>query len=145
MDRRKHLTLTPDVVVSKEPKEDSKPIDERLNPVIINSPVKQTKFKDKAMKSKNVDDIKRDQPLTSLSKDKMHKIKSTNELSQPRIKRRRVLSSAVHNNSCTTKELDTKFPFSPVYKRTRSFYKKTLPISNLTIQQKTSMQSSETG
>lgn len=139
--RTEHTVLKPNIAVLKETKEDRTPIDRRLNPAIINSPVKQTKLKDKVRKSKGMDEAERDQLLSSLNK-KTHEIRNPNELSQPRIKRRRVLSNAVHN-SCTAQQLDANFPFSPIYKRTRSFHKKALPISNLTIQQKCSRQGSE--
>ena len=138
MDRTECTPLPPDIVISKKLKEDNKPTDKVLKPIIIKSPVKQRKFKNKIMKNER---SKEDQSL-SLSRNKLCEIKNPNELSQPRIKRRRVLSSAVHNShsDCATKELDINFPFSPIYKRTRSFHKKTLPISNLAIQQKITMQ-----
>ena len=143
MDRTECTPLPPDIVVSKKLKEDNKPTDKVLNPTIIKSPVKQKKFRNKIMKNER---SKEDQSL-SLSRNKLCEIKNPNELSQPRIKRRRVLSSTVNNNrsDCATKELDINFPFSPIYKRTRSFHKKTLPISNLAIQQKTTVQEEEKG
>ena len=134
--RSKHTVLTPDNVALNELKEDS---DEKLKPSIINSPLKQNKFNDKVMKGKD-----KDEKNQSLSKCKKSEIKNPNELSQPRTKRRRLLSSAAHN-SCAAKETDTRFPFSPVYKKTRSFHMKTLPTSSLTIQQKSSMLGSEKG
>ena len=141
MHRSKHTVLTPDNYVLNELKEDS---DKRLKPSIINSLLKQNQFNDK-VKGEDMDEIKKKQ---SLSKNKIGEIrnsnemKNPNELSQPRTKRRRVLSSAVHNSCRTTKETD---PFSPVYKRTRSFHRKTLPISSLTIQQKSSTLGNEKG
>ena len=131
MHRSEH---TPDNV---ELKEDS----ERLKPMVINSPLRQSNFNNKVMKDEDRDGKKKS--FTCLNKSK--KITNPNELSQPRTKRRRVLSSAVHDGCRTAKETDTKSPFSPVYKRTRSFHKKTLPISGLTIQQKSSVLDSEKG
>ena len=140
VDRREHAPLPPNVVISLKLKEDYKSTEKVLNPTTINSPVKQRKFKNKVMK---IERSKEDHPL----RNRLCEIKTPNELSQPKIKRRRVLSSAVHSshNNCATKELDFKSPFSPVYKRTRSFHKKTLPISNLAIQQKSSMQDDKEG
>ena len=131
------LALDNNVVLSK-PKEDSKVVDKRLKPSVVSSPLKQPEVK--VIEDEDVDDIKKSQLLSCVSE-----IKAPNELSQPRIKRRRLLSSAVHNRHHTAKEPGVKFPFSPVYKRTRSFHKKTLPTSSLTIQQKSSVQSSGKG
>lgn len=136
MHRREHTVLTPDNV---ELKEDS----ERLKPMMINSPLKQSNCNNKVTKGEDRDEKK--QSYTCLNKSKKSEITNPNELSQPRTKRRRVLSSAVHNGCHTAKETDTKFPFSPIYKRTRSFHKKTLPNNGLTIQQKSSMPGIEKG
>lgn len=122
-------------IVSSNKLKDSKLTDKRLRPD-INSSIKQNKFKDRVVKSECMDAIKRDQSITTSNKNETGEI-ILDELSQPKIKRRRVLSSTVHN-SWSTKESDTKFPFSPIYKRTRSFHKKSLPISKLIVQQKNS-------
>lgn len=134
VDRKEHISLSPNRVILQKLKEDNKPTDKVLNPTTINSSVKQRKLQKKVIKSER---SKEDHPL----RNRLCEIKTTDELSQPKIKRRRVLSSAVHSShdNCTTKEFDFKFPFSPIYKRTRSFHKKTLPFSNLAIQQNSLM------
>lgn len=134
MDRKRHTVLTPDTVVSNEANENILPTDNRLKSTIINSPLKQTKFMDDVMK----DGSNSDQSLTCLT----NKIKNPPDLNQPRRKRRRVLSSDIYK---TLKEPDAKFPFSPIYKRTRSFHKKLLPTSSLAIRQKSSVQDREKG
>ena len=125
-------------VISSKPKEDVNAIDERLAPSKGHLPLGQS---NEYMKNEDLDDAKKNQPL-SFSRE-ARKLKNLSEWRNPRGKRRRVLSSDVHN-SCTAKEAVTKFPFSPVYKRTRSFHK-TLPISNLTVQQKFSMKGNGVG
>ena len=137
MHMNEDTVLTPDKSDIVELKEDC----ERLKPMVINS--LQNNFNNKVTKGEDRDGKK--QSFTCLSKSKKSEIMNPNELSQPRTKRRRVLSSAVHGSCRTAKEMETKFPFTPVYKRTRSFHKKTLPTSSLTIQQKSSMLGSEKG
>lgn len=133
--------LTPDVIVSTEKKEDSISIDKESKAAGFSSPLKRTKFKSKITKGRNMDEIKRNQPLSCLSTNKVYETKNPHELSQPRIKRRRVLSSDIHN-SCHTAKKSDKFPFSPIYKRTRSFHKKAFPVSGLTVQHKDPQQGS---
>jgi len=131
--------LIPDVV-SAERKEDSISIDKESKLTVHSSPLKQTKFESEVMKTRDIGEIKKNQPLRYLSTNKVYETKSLHELSQPRIKRRRVLSKDIYH---TAKESD-KFPFSPIYKRTRSFHKKTLPVSSLTVHHKDSQQGSVT-
>ena len=122
-------------VTSTESEEDSKAIDKRLALSTAYLPSGQT---DEFMKNKELDVPEKDQPL-SFSRE-TRKFKNLSEFRKPRAKRRRILSSNVHSSCCSAKEATTKFPFSPVYKRTRSFQKKTLPISDLTVWQKSSME-----
>ena len=131
MDRKEQPSLASGVVIANDAKENSKPSPKRLKSGIVYSPIK---FKDKVLKNGDVSD----QPLSCLS-NKVNEIKNPHELSQPRTKRRRVLSSDADDSCLVAKESDIKFPFSPVYKRTRSFHKKNLPISGLTVQQKYSV------
>ena len=139
INRKDRAYLTPDIIISTEVKEDSKSIDSRSKSATINSPLKQ--IKNAIVEGENMDEVKKNQPLSCLNNNKIIcETKNQHELSQPRIKRRRTLHSGVHNKGIA-KESDIMFPFSPVYKRTRSFHKNT-SVSNLTVYQKNSVKDS---